>query len=184
MDIEIGQEEESDLPAICKLVETAFADMQESDHQEHSLVKRLHKSDTFIPELSLVAKIDERKIVGYILLTKVEIITENGVTTSLAVAPLAVHPEYQNNGIGGMLLKEAHKRAAALGYGTTVLLGHKDYYPRFGYCPAIEYGIEFPFDVPPEYCQIIELIPNALKGVRGMVRYPAVFFKQQTSSFL
>ena len=177
MVIEIRQEGNAELHAICNLIETAFADMRESDHQEHLLVDRLHKSDTYIPELSLVAKTDNGKIVGYILLTKVDIVSESGAQTSLAVAPLAVLPEYQNRGIGGMLLKEAHKRAVALGYETAVLLGHKDYYPRFGYRKAIEYGIEFPFDVPSEYCQVIELIPDALKSVNGIVRYPAVFFE-------
>ena len=76
-----------------------------------------------------------------------------------------------------MLLREAHKRAAALGYGTALLLGHKDYYPRFGYSKAMEYGIEFLFDVPSEYCQVIELIPGALKSMNGLVRYPAAFYE-------
>ena len=76
-----------------------------------------------------------------------------------------------------MLLMEAHKRAAALGYGTAVLLGHKDYYPRFGYCEAIKYGIEFPFDVPSAYCLVIELIPDTLRSVNGIVRYPSDFFE-------
>ena len=111
MNIRIKQEENTELPAICKLIEAAFADMPESDHREHHLVDRLHKADTYIPELSLVAKTDQGEIVGYILLTKVEIVSESGVQTSLAVAPLAVLTEYQNRGIGGMLLKEAHKRA-------------------------------------------------------------------------
>ena len=177
MDVKIMQEEITELPSICKLIESAFADMQESDHQEHCLVDRLHKSDTYIPELSLVAKSEKGKIIGYILLTKVKIVSENGVQTSLAVAPLAVLPEYQNRGIGGMLLNEAHKRAAALGYGTAVLLGHKDYYPRFGYRKVADYGIEFPFDAPSECCQVVELIPDALKNVNGIVHYPAVFFE-------
>jgi predicted N-acetyltransferase YhbS len=177
MDIIIRQEENSELPVICKLIEKAFADMLASDHQEHYLVDRLHNSDTYIPELSLVAETEKRELVGYILLTKVEIVFGSEVHTSLAVAPLAVLPEYQNRGIGGILLKEAHKRAAALGYGTAVLLGHKDYYPRFGYCKAEDYDITFPFDVPSEYCQVIELIPDALKSIKGIVRYPAVFFE-------
>lgn len=177
MNIRIRQERNGERMTVCKLVETAFADMKESDHQEHHLVYRLHQSDTFIPELSLVAETDEGKIVGYILLTKVEITSENGVTTSLAVAPLAVHPEYQSNGIGGMLLREAHRIAAAIGFGTAVLLGHKNYYPRFGYREAAVHGIKFPFDVPSEYCQVIELRPGALKGINGMVHYPAIFFE-------
>ena len=177
MNIRIRREGSTDLPAICKLVEAAFAEMPESDHREHYLVDKLHNSDTYIPKLSLVAKTDKDEIVGYILLTKVEIVSESGVQTSLAVAPLAVLPEYRNKGIGGMLLKEAHKRAASLGYGTAVLLGHKDYYPRFGYREAIKHGIEFPFDVPSEYCQVIELIPDALKSTKGVVRYPIAFFE-------
>lgn len=177
MNIRIKQEESAELSEICKLIEVAFANMQESDHQEHLLVDRLHKSDTYIPELSLVAKTDKGEIVGYILLTKVEIVSGSEVHTSLAVAPLAVLPEYQDKGIGGMLLMEVHKRAAALGYGTAVLLGHKDYYPRFGYREAIKYGIEFPFDVPSEYCMVIELIPDTLHNVNGIVRYPSAFFE-------
>ena len=87
------------------LREAAFADMQESDHQEHHLVDKLHNSDTYIPELSLVAKTDKDEIVGYILLTKVEIVSESGAITSLAVAPLAVLPEYGNRGIGGIIVR-------------------------------------------------------------------------------
>lgn len=177
MDIRIKQEEDAELPAICKLIETAFDGMPESDHREHLLVARLHKSDTYIPKLSLVAKTGHEEIVGYILLTRVTIVSESGAQPSLAVAPLAVLPEYQNRGIGGLLLKEAHKRAAALGYGTAVLLGHKDYYPRFGYCKAEDYGIKFPFDAPSECCQVIELIPDTLKNVNGAVHYPALFFE-------
>lgn len=177
MTIKIRQEQDGDYPIIYNLIESAFADVQESDHQEQFLVERLHKSDTFIPQLSLVAKTDENKIVGYILLTKVEIVSENSVITSLGVAPLAVLPEFQKQGIGGMLLKEAHRRAALLGYGTAVLLGHKDYYPRFGYRKAIDFGIEFPFDVPHEFCMIIELNPHAIDSLRGTVRYPDIFFE-------
>ena len=70
MNIRIRQERNGELITVCKLIETAFAGMQESDHQEHHLVYRLHQSDTFIPELSLVAETDKGKMVGYILLTK------------------------------------------------------------------------------------------------------------------
>ena len=84
-DIIIKQEENTELPVICNLIEAAFANMQESDHQEHYLVDKLHKSDTYIPELSLVAKTDKGEVAGYILLTKVEIVSESEVHTSLAV---------------------------------------------------------------------------------------------------
>lgn len=173
--ITIRQERQGDLPVILDLVEKAFANVAESDHQEQHLVERLHDSDTFIPELSLVAVNSEGVIVGYILLTKVKIVSENSTTVSLAVAPLAVHPTYQNNRIGGMLIEVAHEIAKTMGYGSAVLLGHKDYYPRFGYRKAIDYGIRFPFYAPQECCMVIELLPDALSGVTGTVHYPECF---------
>lgn len=98
---------------IYDLIMAAFADVEESDHQEHFLVERLHQSNTFIPELSLVAETDNQKIVGYILLTEVEIVSKNIIVSSLGVAPLSVLPEFQKLGIGGRLLKEAHKSSFA-----------------------------------------------------------------------
>lgn len=177
MNIRIREEQRSDAAAIYRLVEEAFAPMAESDHREQLLVERLHQSDSFLPQLSLVAETEEQEIAGYILLTKVMIVSEAGEKASLAVAPLAVLPQYQNRGIGGKLIREAHKKAAALGFGTAVLLGHKDYYPRFGYRRASDYGIRFPFEVPPECCMVAELIPDALEGISGTVHYPAAFFE-------
>lgn len=177
MAIHIRQEQRSDSPIIYTLIKRAFEDVQESDHQEQFLVERLHKSKTFIPQLSLVAETTDMEIVGYILLTEVEIVSGNETTTSLGVAPLAVLPEFQKQGIGGLLLREAHKRAVALGYGTALLVGHKDYYPRFGYRKAIDFGIEFPFDIPHDFCMAIELQTNALNGVCGTVHYPDAFFR-------
>ena len=149
--------------------------MQESDHKEHLLVKRLRRSDAFIPELSLVAETQNGTIVGYILLTKVEIASAEKKVLSLGLAPVAVLPEYQNRGIGSALIKEAHNRAVSAGYHSVVLLGHKDYYPRFGYKKAIDYDIRFPFDVPPEFCMVKELAPNSLNGVHGVVQYASEF---------
>ena len=111
----------------------------------------------------------EKQIVWYILLTEVKIDSDTQSVTSLSVAPLAVLPEFQRKGIGG------DQRAALLGYGTAVVLGHKEYYPRFGYRKAIDLGIEFPFEVSHEYCMVAELIPGATENVKGMVCYPTDF---------
>lgn len=175
MTVNVREEREGDNSAIFSLIVSTFADMQESDHREQFLVERLHRSGAFIPQLSLVAETGGR-IVGYILLSEVAIESDNGIAAkSLGVAPLAVLPEYQRQGIGGLLLQSAHRRAAGLGYGSAVLLGHDGYYPRFGYRRAIDFGIEFPFDVPHELCMVIELVPGALNGVSGVVRYPDAF---------
>lgn len=177
MVINIRQELDADIPAVGDLIEAAFAGVKESDHRERFLVRRIHESDTFIPQLSMVAQTSENKIIGYILLSEVEIVSETGVTPSLAVAPLAVLPQFQRRGIGAMLLKAAHDMAASLGYETAVVLGHKDYYPRFGYRKAADFGITFPFDVPDELCMIVELVPHAADGLCGMVHYPDIFFE-------
>lgn len=177
MKISIRQENSSDTQDVFRLIEAAFANVEESDHREQFLVERLRKSESFIPELSLIAETEDGRIAGYVLLTKVDIVSGNDSTPSLGVAPLAVLPEYQRQGVGGQLLTEAHKLASALGYGSAVLLGHKDYYPKFGYKRASAYGIEFPFDAPDECCMAVELIPGALSDVRGTVHYPAVFFE-------
>ena len=128
----IRQETEKDFGQVEEVVRLAFGNMPESDHTEHILVERLRQSDAYISELSLVAETGDKKIVGHVLLSKVTIVSANGTHTVLSVAPLSVLPEFQRRGIGGMLLREAHQRAAALGYGGVLLLGHEDYPIR---CP-------------------------------------------------
>lgn len=150
--------------------------MEHSDHKEHFLVERLRKSDAFIPELSLVAEIDN-EIVGHILLTKLRIENEFESFESLALAPVSVKPEFQGKGIGSRLITESHTIAKRLGYTSIILLGHESYYPRFGYDSTSKYGITMPFDVPEENCMIVSLSENGLLGVSGEVKYPKEFFE-------
>lgn len=175
MNITIRQEREEDHKAVFELIEKAFESEQMSDHQEQFLVERLRNSNAFVPELSLVAE-TENKIAGHILLTKLKIKNDYNEFDSLALAPVSVLPEYQGNGIGGMLIKESHRRAKKSGFKSVVLLGHEEYYPRFGYKQAGNFGIELPFDVPKENCMAIELVENGLKGVTGMVEYAREFY--------
>lgn len=128
----------------------------------------MRTSKAFIPELSLVAEV-ETKIVGHILLPKLKIKNDQEEFDSLALAPVSVLPEYQSKGIGGMLIRQVHEKAKRLGYKSVVLLGHEEYYPKFGYKQADKYGIELPFDVPKENCMALELIENGLSGVKGIV---------------
>ena len=132
MKINIRQETPNDYPMVAKVVETAFRNDPFGDHTEHLLVARLRKSAAFIPELSLVAE-QESKIVGHVLLTKIKIINDKASSDSLALAPVSVSPEYQRQGIGSQLIRAAHQKAKELGFKSIVLLGHADYYPRFGY---------------------------------------------------
>lgn len=176
MNINIREERPEDYLSIFDLIEKAFRDEKYSDHQEQFLVERLRKSVAFVPGLSLVAEV-ENNLVGHILLTEIEIKTPEDGIKSLALAPVAVLPEFQGKGIGGKLIEAAHERARDLGYESIILLGHEKYYPRFGYRLADEFGISLPFDVPKENCMAIELQPNALKKIQGEVVYPKEFFE-------
>ncbi|MFG4001634.1 GNAT family N-acetyltransferase [Flavobacterium aquidurense] len=176
MEIKLRQESENDYESVFQLIEKAFEKEEYSDHKEQFLVERLRKSDAFIPELSIVAEVDN-KIVGHILLTKLEIKNESKSFESLALAPVSVLPEFQRKGIGSKLIVHAHKVAKELGYKSVVVLGHQDYYPKFGYELTNKYAIEMPFDVPAENCMLIALTENGLSGVSGKVIYPSAFFE-------
>lgn len=174
--MKIRQENANDFIAVFNLIKKAFEKETLSDHKEHFLVERLRTSDTFIPELSLVAEINN-KIVGHILLTKLNIINKTNKIESLALAPLSVLPDFQRKGIGGGLINTSHKIAKNLGYRSIILLGHETYYPRFGYKPLDTFNITLPFPAPKENCMALELIPNGLNGVNGVVEYPKAFFE-------
>jgi len=166
--------ESSDYKGVFELIEKAFKNEAFTDHKEQFLVERLRKSNAFIPELSLVAEYED-ELVGFILLTRIKIVSDDKTFDSLALAPVAVLPDFQNMGIGGKLILQAHKIAKEKGYKSVILLGHEKYYPRFGYAVADKFGIQLPFEAPKENCMAIELIEGGLSGVNGLVEYPKEF---------
>jgi len=94
---------------------------------------------------------------------------------SIALAPVSVHPKHQKKGIGSVLIKEGLARCKKGCFQSVIVLGHPEYYPRFGFKPASNWNISAPFDVPDEVFMAIELKDNALKNVRGVVQYPEEF---------
>lgn len=165
----IRQEQPEDFQAVYQINKQAFG--QEA---EAKLVDALRQSDAFVPELSLVAELDDQ-LVGHILFTKIKIVNGDKAHESLALAPMAVSEAYQKQSIGGQLIREGLKRAAALGFGSVIVLGHEHYYPKFGFEPASKWGIKAPFDVPNEVFMVIELQPNALENVSRTVQYSKEF---------
>lgn len=171
----IRQEEEKDFKKVSDLTEEAFRNMDQSDHREHFLVEKLRKSEAFIPQLSLVAENEDGDIAGHILFTKLKIVNGDETFESLTLAPVSVHPEFQNQGIGGQLILHGHSTAKELGYQSVILIGHENYYPKFGYEKTSNFGISFPFEIPEVNGMAVELIKDGLKNVKGVVKYPKEF---------
>jgi len=170
MDIQIRPETVADRQAIYRLIELAFGQNNES-----RLVDLFRKDDCFIPELSLVAHMNE-EIIGHIIFTKIVIRGETGrETSSLALAPMGVLPAHQKSGIGGKLIRAGLSAAKELGHQSVIVMGHKDYYPKFGFLPAEKWEISTHYEVPSEYFMAIELIPGALSNAKGVVEYSAPF---------
>lgn len=170
----VRRETQADFPAVFKLTEQAFATLEVSDHTEQFLVERLRNSPAFVPELSLVAVINTT-VVGHILLTRIQIGDNKENQSSLVLAPVSVLPEFQKQGIGGKLINAAHAKAKELGFTSVILVGHAEYYPRFGYKKLSSYGITLPFPVPDECCLGAELTEGALSKVSGIVIFPPEF---------
>lgn len=172
MDICIRKETTDDYAVVFQIIESAFRSEPYSDHQEQFLVERLRNATEFIDDLSLVATTTDGRVIGYILLTP---ITINGVYTTLALAPVAVDPDFQHMGVGSVLINSSHAKAKELGFDSVIVLGHPGYYPRFGYKPLEQFGIKMPFDVPAEYCMGVELSKDALMHKQGYVKYTSAF---------
>ncbi|MDZ5608519.1 N-acetyltransferase [Bacillus pseudomycoides] len=173
MNIKIRQELEKDYSRAEEVVKQAFLNEVFSDQKEHELVNRIRKSDAFIPELSLVAV--DKEIIGHVLLSKIKIVDGDKSVDSLALAPVSVAREYQKKGIGSMLISNVLRKAKELGYHSVIVLGHKDYYPKFGFKPASLWNIRAPFEVPDEVFMAMELTDHALRDIQGIVQYSEAF---------
>ncbi len=170
--VEIRPEGPEDYAAIYEVNRAAFGQEAES-----ILVEKIRRSPDFIPELSLVAVHDGR-IVGHILFSLIRIRIKDRPDqerTVLSLAPMAVNPEFQSRGIGSALVRRGLEIARDLGRKVVVVVGHPDYYPRFGFSPARVKGLEAPFPVPDEAFMALELEPHGLEGLRGTLVYPPAF---------
>jgi putative acetyltransferase len=165
----IRQENKADQPAVDTLLKAAF-----KRDEEAVLVGRLRNSSAFIPGLSLVAVLGDR-IIGQILFTKINIRNSEGQKyPALALAPLSVLPEFQQQGVGALLMNSGLE-AAAEENGAVIVLGHEHYYPKFGFLPAAKWNITASFEVPSANFMALELVPGALEHVSGVVEYAPEF---------
>lgn len=165
----IRQEVTADHEAIHRVNVAAFG-----GEAEANLVNQLRSTRGFIAELSLVAEQDG-EVVGHILFSVVHVATDSERVPILALAPMAVTPEHQKDGIGSQLVIHGLEQCRLLGYKAVVVVGHPEYYPRFGFAPAKDKGLTLQFDVPSEAFMVYELVPDALSEIKGFVEYPSAF---------
>jgi len=162
----IREEIQADVVAIDAVLRDAFpAD------DEAKLVRALRDNGNAI--LSLVAE-EEGEVVGHILFSpmrnEVGDVHEKGV----GLAPMAVRSDRQRQGIGKRLIEESLKRLTTDGFEFVVVLGHLDYYPKFGFRRADQFGIENEYGVGAEF-MILELREGAAADLNGLIRYSEEF---------
>ena len=163
----IRKEKDSDKEKIWKVNAEAF-----ETEEEANLVDVIR--DSGISFISLVAEEDE-EIVGHILFTPVELIGDDSGLKLMGLAPMAVLSKLQKKGIGSQLVKIGIENCSAQGYDAIVVLGHPEYYPRFGFVPSVKYGIKSEYDVPDEVFMVLELKESSLKDKNGIIKYHAAF---------
>jgi putative acetyltransferase len=169
MNISIRPEQPADIDDIFELNKLVF-----QQENEARLIEYVRQGTSFIPQLSLVAYSDD-ELIGYILFAEITITNGDYQHKSLGITSMVVHPEYQKRGIGAKLLIIGIQKASELGHTAVFVFGHEFYFPKFGFVPAARWNIRPPFDVPAEVFMAIELIPNALQHVSGIVEFPIEF---------
>jgi putative acetyltransferase len=138
---------------------------------EADLVDILH--DQVEPIISFTAEL-EGKVIGHIMFSPVYLSTDPSLQL-MGLAPMAVLPEFQHGGVGSKLVAAGLECCKRDGVAAVVVLGHPQYYPRFGFSPAVEFEINCKYDAPVEAFMAIELQPGSLAGKSGRVQYCDVF---------
>jgi len=164
--MQIRAEVEKDWLAVKAVNESAFNSSAEAD-----LVAELREKAR--PVISLVAE-DRGGIVGHILFSPV-LLTGHPDLKIMGLAPMAVSPDHQGQGVGTALVRAGLKECKNLGFGAVVVVGHPEYYPRFGFTPAVLFALSCEFDVPEEAFMALELQNGYLGGASGKVQYHPAF---------
>ena len=166
MYVTIRPESIEDLPSIRHVNQAAFEGDAEAD-----LVDALR--DGGFVAVSIVAEVDG-KVVGHILFSRITIVTKSRAIDGLSLAPMAVLPSHQRQGIGTMLVESGLAACREDDHRIVVVLGHPEFYPRFGFSAEMAQYIESPFGGG-EAWMAIELSKNSLRGIEGRIEYPPPF---------
>lgn len=161
---------ESDQEAIVEVLTAAFGPAESPEIVQ--LVADLVADSSAQPVLSLVATTGDR-VVGHVLFSRAGVETEEWELSVTILAPLAVHPEFQCRGIGGQLVREGLRQLAEAGVELVFVLGHPDYYPKFGFAEAGVRGFEAPYPIATKNAgawMVLALRPGTLGAFKGTVR--------------
>jgi putative acetyltransferase len=164
--VRIRAEEETDQDAVHDINLSAF-----DTDAEANLVDALRKQAS--PIISLVAE-DDGAIVGHIMFTPVSLSEALGLKM-MGLGPMAVAPKHQRKGIGSELVRTGLAQCKQLGAGAVVVLGHPEYYPRFGFEPASRFGVDSEYDAPDDVFMALEFDSKALSETGGTAMYHAAF---------
>ena len=168
MDFSLRLEQPEEYRAVEELTREAFWGQFGPDCDEHLLVHKLRKAPAFIPDLSYVAQTSQGELIGHIVFSKAKVVGQDGTTHEvLTFGPLSVLPAYWGKGIGRMLMEHTFAKAKQLDYRAIIIIGHADYYPRFGFVPAREYGIENKAGMDADAFMALPLYEGALEGISG-----------------
>ncbi len=163
----IRQETPIDVLAVYSVNEQAFGRPDEAN-----LVDRLRANGKIM--LSLVAVVNGR-IVGHVLFSPMTLETETGSYPIVGLGPVAVLPEVQRQGVGSRLIEAGLEMCRERGETAVIVLGHSEYYPRFGFVRASQFGIRSSYDVPDEAFMALELEEGVLNGRAGVAHYQPEF---------
>jgi putative acetyltransferase len=165
--VEIRPETPWDVDSIRRVNEMAFGKIEEA-----AIVDKLRQGGALT--VSLVATRDNG-VVGHIAFSPVTIESPGLSFEAIALGPMAVLPAYQRQGIGSALVRAGLEECRRLGQDIVVVLGHPDYYPRFGFVPARASGIDCEFEAPDDAWMVLELKEGGLVGRVGTVIYRPEF---------
>jgi predicted N-acetyltransferase YhbS len=167
MNIEIRTTAKDDFKSTENLTRETFWNLYNPGCSEHFILHKLRESKCYVEELDLIA-INEGKIIGHIISTKAKVIDDKGNEHNvLCVGPFAVTPNLQGKGIGAKLIKQSITKAHEMGFSGMILFGNPNYYRRFGFVNAQQFGITTKEGRNFDPFMALELGENGFTNIKG-----------------